>query len=216
MRGFSAVSACSTASATSLGRRAAAASLHGELAERIDAHAVERPRLRRRIRALARPDRRLDRPRLDDRHVDAPRRELDAQRVGHRLERELRHRVRTEQRQRVQPGDRAHVDDAAARRAQRRQAELRHPQLPDDVHLELAAQLVRRQELERPGNRDARVVDQPVAARRAPAPADPSRRRAPPPCLRARCLRGARPRARASPGRAAAPRTPPRCRTTRP
>jgi hypothetical protein len=145
-----------------LRRRAAAAPRDGELPERIDSHAVERQRLCRRIGALARPDRRLDRPGLDDRHVDAPRRELDAERVGHRLERELRHRIRAEQRQRVQPRDRAHVDHPSARRTQRREAELRHPQLPHDVHLDLAAKLVRRQELERARNRNACVVQEPV------------------------------------------------------
>ena len=178
MRGFSAVSACSTASATDSGGAPAVPALHGEPAERVDARAVELQRLGRRMRALARPDRRLDRPGLDDRHVDPPRRELDAQRVRHRLERELRHRVRAEERQRVQARDRAHVDDSAARRAQCGQAELRHPQLTDDVHLELAAQLVRRQELERPRDCDACVVDEAVQLDELERAADPSRRRA--------------------------------------
>ena len=145
-----------------LGRGTCGAALDGEPAKCIDSRTVELGRLRRRVRTLARPDRRLDRARLDDRDVDPPRRELDAKRVGHRLERELRHRVRAQQRERVEPGDRAHVDDAAASRAQRGQAELRHPELPDDVHLELTAKFLRRQELERPGHRDAGVVHQPV------------------------------------------------------
>ena len=97
----------------------------GELAEPLDPRAVELDRLRRELleptRWRLRPDRRRDRARLDDRDLDPPRRELEPQRVGHRLERELGHRVRAEERQRRAPADRAHQDDAAARPAQRRQ-----------------------------------------------------------------------------------------------
>ena len=216
MRGFSARQRVFDRIGDRLGRRAGGAALHRQPAERVDSRAVELPRLGRRIGTLARPDRRLDRSRLDDRDVDAPRRELDAKRVGHRLERELRHRVRAEQRERVQARDRAHVHDAAATDAQRRQAELRHPQLADDVHLELPAQLVRPA-----GTRAARRPRRPRcsrgrAARRARAAAARSRRRSPLRFPPAPCRDAARRRARASRGRAAAPRTPLRSRRTRP
>ena len=69
--------------------------------------------------ALA-PDRRCDRPRLDDRHLDPPRRELDAQSVADRFDRVLRRRVRAEERQRAAAGDRPDEDDAAACAAERR------------------------------------------------------------------------------------------------
>ena len=80
--------------------------------------------------------------------MDAVGRELDAQRVGHRLERVLRHRVGAEERQRALARDGADDDDAPPRRPESRQERLRHGQLPDDVHLELAAKLRERQVLE--------------------------------------------------------------------
>ena len=53
-----------------------------------------------------------------------------------------------------------------------REERLRDRDLADDVHLELPAQLVQRDELERNGERDARVVDEavqlPDALRRRP------------------------------------------------
>ena len=54
-----------------------------------------------------------------------------------------------EERQRAAPGDRAHEDDPALRAAQRGQEGLRHRDLPDEIDLELVAELVRRDELER-------------------------------------------------------------------
>ena len=43
-----------------------------------------------------------------------------------------------------------------------RQESLCNGNLAEDVHLELPAQLIQRDELERNGKRDARVVDEPV------------------------------------------------------
>jgi hypothetical protein len=57
---------------------------------------------------------------------------------------------------------RADEDDAPGRLAQQRQRGLRDRDLPDDVDLELLAQVVGREHLERAGNADARVVDEPV------------------------------------------------------
>ena len=94
--------------------------------------------------------------------VDPPRAELDAERVGDRLERVLRRCVRAEERKRAPAADRAHEDDAPARAAQRREERLRDRDLPDDVHLELVPELVERDELERRGDRDPRVVDEAV------------------------------------------------------
>jgi len=48
------------------------------------------------------------------------------------------------------------------RAAKRRQERLQHAQLTDDVHVELTRQLLRRQELERRGDRDPGVVDKRV------------------------------------------------------
>src|SRR5919109_57255 len=90
----------------------------------------------------ARPDRRLDRPGLDDRDVDAERAQLDAQGIGDGLERVLRRGIGGEERQRAAAGDRAHEDDPAARSSQRRQARLGDGDLPYDVHLELVTQLL--------------------------------------------------------------------------
>ena len=56
---------------------------------------------------------------------------------------------------------RADVDDPALRRADSRQEGLGHRDLADDVDLELVTPLVERHELQRPGDVDARVVDQP-------------------------------------------------------
>ena len=44
----------------------------------------------------------------------------------------------------------------------RGQQRLQDAQLPDDVDVELPRELVRRQELERPGDRDPGVRDEPV------------------------------------------------------
>jgi hypothetical protein len=76
------------------------------------------------------------------------RRELEPERVGHRLERELRHRVRAEERQRRRPPIEP-IRTTRPRRAAARQERLEHAQLADDVDVELPRQLVGGQELER-------------------------------------------------------------------
>jgi hypothetical protein len=85
----------------------------------------------------------------------------------------LRRRIRTEKRQRAPAGDRADVDDAPLRTAQLRQEGLRDRELADQVHLELPAELVERQELERHRDGDAGVVDETVNG----VVAEPLRRR---------------------------------------
>ena len=67
--------------------------------------------------------------------------------------------------QRATPADRAHEHDATPRPPKRREERLQHGDLPHDVHLELAAKLVERDELERSRDRDAGVVDEPVELR---------------------------------------------------
>ena len=74
----------------------------------------------------------------------------------------LRRRVRTEKRERAPPSDRAHQHHTSLRSAKRGKERLQHGDLPDDVHLELAAKLVERDELERRCDRDAGVVDEAV------------------------------------------------------
>ena len=109
-----------------------------------------------------RPDGRLDARRLDDGHRDPPGLELDAEHVGERLERVLRRCVRAEERQCAPAPDRAHQDDAPPRASQRGKERLRDGDLPDDVHLELAAELVERDELERRRDRDPGIGDEAV------------------------------------------------------
>ena len=74
----------------------------------------------------------------------------------------LRRGVGAEKRKRAPAGDRADEDDAPARAAQVRQERLRHGDLTDHVDLELATELLERDELERDRNRDPRVVDERV------------------------------------------------------
>ena len=81
--------------------------------------------------------------------------------VRERLERVLRRGVGAEERERAPPADRAHEDDAPARPAERRQERLQHGDLPDDVHLELAPELVERDELERRRDRDPALSTSP-------------------------------------------------------
>ena len=68
----------------------------------------------------------------------------------------------TEKRERAPPSDRAHQHNASLRAPKQWKERLQHGDLPDDVHLELAAKLVERNELERRCDRDAGVVDEAV------------------------------------------------------
>ena len=74
----------------------------------------------------------------------------------------LRRGVRPEEGERAAPADRPHEHDPALRSPQRGEERLRHGDLADDVHLELAAELVERDELERGRDRDPGVVDETV------------------------------------------------------
>jgi hypothetical protein len=74
----------------------------------------------------------------------------------------LRRRVGAEERQRAAAGDRADEDDSPARPPEVREERLRHRDLAGDVDLELPAQLVEREELQRHRDRDPGVVDERV------------------------------------------------------
>jgi hypothetical protein len=75
------------------------------------------------------------------------------------------------------PADGADIDDAAARNSKLRQERLRDPDLADHVDLQLTSQVVQRQELQRPGNGDAGVVDKATQARATRLAGDGLRRR---------------------------------------
>ena len=106
------------------------------------------------------PDLGRDRAGFEQRDFDAPRPQLAAQRVAERLHRVLRYRIGPERRCGEEPCDRAGGQDAAASPAQQRQERLRHGDLADHVHLELAPEVVDRQALERATHRDARVIEE--------------------------------------------------------
>lgn len=140
-----------------------------DLAEPREPRLVELPPLRRngasellRSRCSLLPDRGRDARRLHDGDLDPPGSQLDPQRVGDRLERVLRGRVGPEERERAAAADRAHEHDPSAPRAERGQERLRDRDLPDDVHFQLPAELLDRDELEGRSDRDPRVVHEPV------------------------------------------------------
>ena len=85
--------------------------------------------------------------------------------------------VGAEHRHRHPAADRADEDDPAAGGADRGQHRLRDRDLGDQVDLELAAEVVDRQRLQRPRDRDAGVVDQAVEAGAVRVLRNPSRRR---------------------------------------
>ena len=109
--------------------------------------------------ALA-PDLGRHRAWLDDRNLDPERAHLKPQRVADRLDRVLRGVVGGEEGKRPPAADRGHEDDPAAGGADHLEQRLGHRDLADHVDLELAPQLVELQRLDRPGDGDARVVDQ--------------------------------------------------------
>ena len=108
------------------------------------------------------PDRRGDGPRLDHGDSDAERPELDAQHIGDGFQCVLRRCVGAEERQRAATRDRADVYDPSPCRAEIRQQGLRDRDVADEVHLELTAELVEREELERHRKRGPGVVDETV------------------------------------------------------
>ena len=121
-----------------------------------------------RVRAVARrPGARVlaeageDDPRLDDDHVDAEAADLEAQRVGDRLHRVLARVVVAGAGEGEAPAHRGDVDDLApALRAHRREHELAHADEAEDVRLELRADLLERDGLDRARLAVAGVVDQ--------------------------------------------------------
>src|SRR3954452_2722474 len=150
-----------------------AAAEPGERALLVDAlrRAGDR-RVERRVRALDRRARRhgagggvgeagLDDPRLDDHDVDAEVLDLEAQGVADRLDRVLRRVVEAAAREREVRAHRRDVDDPpVALGAHPGQHELAHPHEPEDVRLELAADLVERDLLVRARLAVAGVVDE--------------------------------------------------------
>ncbi len=113
------------------------------------------------------PDLGRDAARLDRDHLDPPGPELGPQAVADRLERELGGAVGPHEGGRDEAADRGDVDDPALVRAQHRQHRLGHGDVADQVDLELLADVVEVEELERPRVGAAGVVDE---RRRARAP----------------------------------------------
>src|SRR6476659_7654195 len=145
------------------------AALHGDRLEALDPRRIELVPFMRDpcthdvgLRSSLRPDCRLHTRRLADRDTDAPRCELDAQRIGDCLQRMLRRRVWTEKGQRAPASNGADQHNASPRAPKQWKARLQHGDLPDHVDLELAAELVERDELERRCNRYAGIVDEAV------------------------------------------------------
>ena len=131
-------------------------------------HACRRARPRR---SALLPDRCRHRSRLDQGDVDAPRLDLDPQRIGEGLDGKLRCGVRADDRRGHPAGDRADIDDAPAAPPEQRQRCLRHRDEADHVHLELFSELGDREDLDGPRDDDAGIVDQARERRRRPASA---------------------------------------------
>ena len=120
-------------------------------------------------------ERRPDQPRLDQDHVDAEGLDLEAQRVGDRLDRVLGRVVEAAAREDELPAHRGQVDDLApALPAHPGQHELAQAHEAEHVGLELVAHLVHRDRLDRAGLAVAGVVDEhadrAVLALRPPRP----------------------------------------------
>ena len=109
----------------------------------------------------ARPDRGLDRARLDDRDADPPGPELEPQRIGDRLERVLRRGVGPRKGSALLPAIEP-TKTIRPRRGAAQAGRLRHRDLADEVDLEPMPELVERDELERHRDRDAGVVHERV------------------------------------------------------
>ena len=108
------------------------------------------------------PDRRRDRPRLDQRDLDARAVQLDAQRVADGLDRVLGGRVGAVEAHRDSAADRGDEDDPPTGAPQRRQQRARDRDLPEEVDVELAAPLLVGEHLQRPADADPGVVDERV------------------------------------------------------
>ena len=120
-------------------------------------------------------DRRLDRRDLDQRHVDVPLAQLQAERVRDRPHPELRRAVGAVDRQDEHAADRPDVDDPSAATPDERHERLDHRDRPEQVDLQLLAEVGHRLELDRRRHADARVVDEAgetaLARRRRPTAA---------------------------------------------
>ncbi len=103
----------------------------------------------------------FDEARLDEHDVNAPRRKLHAHHIAQGFDGVLRNRNRAAKRQRESPGDGADVDDAPLRCANEWQERLRDRELSRHVDVELRAELIDRQKLERPEKPDARIIHEP-------------------------------------------------------
>ena len=104
-------------------------------------------------------DRGLHRRDLDQRHVDVPLTQLEPERVADRPQPELRRAVRAVEREDEHPSDRPDVDDPAAPAPDQRHEGLDHGYRPEEIDLQLLAEVRHRLELDRRRDPDARVVD---------------------------------------------------------
>ena len=77
--------------------------------------------------------------RIDERDVDVPLPQLEPERVGDRLHRELRRAVPAVEREHESAADRPDVHEPALARANQREERLGHRDLPEQVDLELRA-----------------------------------------------------------------------------
>src|SRR5438552_7104875 len=120
---------------------------------------VRRPHIATQIHCFhLAPDRRLEASRLDHDDSDTKRQQLASQTVRDRFQAELGRRVGPHERQGAASRDRAHVDDATARHLEERQERLRDSNDADQVHLEDPPQLVEREQLERTGGGNPRII----------------------------------------------------------
>ena len=97
---------------------------------------------------------------IDERDVDAPLPQLEPERVGDGLHGELRRAVCAVEREHEAAADRPDVHEPTLALADQGQERLRHRDVPEQVDLELRAEVVHRLELERAGPHDAGVVHQ--------------------------------------------------------
>src|SRR5260370_23184230 len=105
------------------------------------------------------PDRGANGAGLDDRNVNRPLTELHAQRVGNCLQSEFRSAIGAIDRQRQTASYGADVDNAPPALPEARHERLDGRELSDDVDFERLPKTIERDQLDRAGDRDARIVD---------------------------------------------------------
>ena len=103
-----------------------------------------------------------DRPRLDQRHGNAPWTQLHTECIGQGLDGVLRCAVGAGARCGEQTTDRGHEHHPPPSDAEFRENRLRHCDLRNDVDVELLCQIIERQSLDWPVDDDAGVVDDTV------------------------------------------------------